>query len=205
MDTGQLENALRGRLGPHISYKGVYNSDNLPIIKYNFKPVVIIANTLNSQADVSIIGHWVAFYISFYPKPYLLFFDSYGFKPHSYTTNFSSWLENYSNFQIQEFGKQIQPDTSNKCGLYVIHFTHYISHFGLEKYKFFFKHKFSIRKLILNDKIVTSYFFSRIWKTSSCLQWKMKKRPDKNAITYKQCLSYIKGMNFSLFFSFIIE
>ena len=194
MDTREIENVLRGRLGPYIHYKGVYTSDHLPHITYSYKPVILIANTLNSRIDVSIIGHWVAFYISYYPKPYLLFFDSYGFPPHFYSKDFSQWLEFYSSFQIQEFGQQIQPDHSHKCGLYVTHFTHYISHFGLEKYKYFFKNNFSTRKLILNDKLVTSYFFNRIVKKKNCSQWKTVNRRDNNkrAITFKECLFYKK-------------
>ena len=191
MDTREIENSLRGRLGPYIHYRGVYTSDNLPVIEYNVKPIILIANTLNSRADISTVGHWVAFYISFYPRKYLLFFDSYGFKPRFYSRDFSQWIEVYSrkNFQIQEFGRQIQPDTSQKCGLYVIHFIHYISHFGLEKYKFFFRHTFSTKKLPPNDKVVTSYFFNRIVKKNLCSQWK-KNTGDKHAITYKECLKY---------------
>ena len=190
MDSREIENSLRGRLGPNIHYKGIFTSDMLPIIRYNTKPVIIIANTLNSRADVSTLGHWVAFYISFNPKPYLLFFDSYGFNPHFYSSDFSRWLEFYSNFQTQEFGQQIQPDTSIKCGLYVIHFTHYISYFGVEKYKFFFSHKFSNRKLVQNDRVVCTYFFTRVMKKNTCSQWKSRKRRNMNAITYKDCLRY---------------
>ena len=190
MDTIEIENALRGRLGPYIQYKGVFTSDNLPYITYSFKPIIIIANTLNSGVDVSIIGHWVSFYISYYPKPYILFFDSYGFPPHFYSKYFSRWLEFYSKFHIQEFGKQIQPDHSQKCGLYVIHFTHYISHFGLKKYKYFFQNYFSTRKLFLNDKLVTCYFFKNIIKKKSCSQWKMNKKGNKHAITYSECVKY---------------
>ena len=194
MDTREIENALRGRLGPYIHYKGVFTSDHLPHVTYSYKPIIIIANTLNSRVDVKVVGHWVAFYISFYPKQHLLFFDSYGFPPHFYSKYFSRWLEFYSSFQIQEFGQQIQPDDSQKCGLYVIQFTHFVSHYGLEKYKCFFKNKFSTRKLFLNDKLVTSYFFNRIVKKKNCSQWKSVNKRDNNkrALTFKECLFYKK-------------
>ena len=190
MDTREIENSLRGRLEPYIHYKGVFTSDTLPYIKFNIKPIILIANTLNSRTDVSIVGHWVGFYISFYPKKYLLFFDSYGFSPYFYSRDFSQWLEYYSkDFQIQQFGQQVQPDTSQKCGLYVVHFTHYISYFGLEKYKSFYQCNFSSRKLTSNDRIVTRYYFTRIMKKNSCSQWK-KNIGNKHAVTYKKCLKY---------------
>ena len=33
---------------------------------------------------------------------------------------------------IYHFGKQLRPDNSIKCGLYVILFIHYVFHFGLK-------------------------------------------------------------------------
>ena len=191
MESREIENALRGRIGPYVNYKGVYTSDYLPFISYSAKPVIIIANTLSSRADISIVGHWVAFYISFYPSTYILFFDSYGLSPHLYTQHFSHWLGRYSKYKIQEFRRQVQPDNSQKCGLYVIHFTHYTSYFGIDKYRNFFKNNFSRVKLHFNDVTVTRYYFNRIVKNNnSCSRWRKNKRSDKNAITYKECLSY---------------
>ena len=189
MDTREIENVLRGKLGPYIHYKGVFPSDKLPFITYSNKPVIIIANTLNSRVDVSVVGHWVAFYLSFHPNPYLLFFDSYGLSPYIYSQHFSNWLGLYSKFKIQEFGKHIQPENSQKCGLYVLHFTHYTSFYGLEKYKNFFQNNFSTRKLYLNDIVVTNYFFNRLVKKKKCASWKKYKR-SSHAITYNECLWY---------------
>ena len=39
MDIIEIESALRGRLGPYISYKGVFSSDGLLYIKYSLKPI----------------------------------------------------------------------------------------------------------------------------------------------------------------------
>ena len=96
------------------------------------------------------MGHWVCFYISFFPNKYILFFDSYGLKPHIYSLEFSKWLKLYPHFQLKEFGRQIQPDDSQKCGLYVINFIYLISHFGLPQYKLFFETQFSIKKKIIS-------------------------------------------------------
>lgn len=186
MDTREIENSLRGRLGSFIHYGGVFTSDKIPLFSMKSKPIMFIANTLTSLADISIVGHWVCFYISVKPQKYILFFDSYGFSPHFYTNGFTRWLDKYSNFQIQEFGQQIQPDTSQKCGLYVVHCIHYISHFGLEKYKTFFQQKFNRRYLYQNDRLVTMYYFNHLLKKRNCSQW--KNRRGKHAITYKDCL-----------------
>ena len=190
MDTREIESFLKGKLGPYVHYKGVFTSDNLPFITYSIKPIIIIANTLDSQVDISVVGHWVAFYMSFHPKPYLLFFDSYGQSPHFYSCHFSSWLKLYSKFHVQEFSRQIQPEYSQKCGLYVIHFIHYTSYFGIDKYRLFFQNNFSSRKQFLNDILVTRYFFNRIMKKKNCIYWKKYKRNGNHAITYNECLLY---------------
>ena len=85
MDTREIERALRGHIGPYVYYKGVFTSDNLPYITYNSKPIVFISNTLSSNTSISTVGHWVCFYISFYPVKKLIFYDSYGLLPHFYT------------------------------------------------------------------------------------------------------------------------
>ena len=53
-------------------------------------------------------------------------------------SGFSDFLTKYRNIPIHHFGKK----TSIKCGLYVILFIHYISHFGLRKYTSFLYSRF---------------------------------------------------------------
>ena len=187
MDTREIETSLRGKLGSFIRYEGIFSSDKIPYFLTIGKPIMFIANTLTSKTDVSTVGHWVCFYISVYPKKHILFFDSYGLSPHFYSKGFTRWLEHYSNFQVQEFGRQIQPDSSQKCGLYVVQCIHYISHFGLEKYKLFFQKNFSKNHLHRNDRLVTKYYFKHVLKKKNCSQW--KNRRGKHAITYNDCLS----------------
>ena len=135
MDTREIETALKGRIGPHIHYKGIYTCDHLPIITYNSKPIIFIANTLSSTSPVTKVGHWVAFYISFNPIRKLVFYDSYGLSPYLYTFHFSKYIhQHYNAFDFYYFNVQLQPDTSYKCGLYVINLVHYTSQYGLEKY-----------------------------------------------------------------------
>ena len=191
MDTTEIEVALKGRLGPFSEFKGVYSSDTLPLFKFSSKPFIIITNTLSSKSDVNLVGHWVAFYISFQPKKQIVFFDSYGLSPLFYSRYFSTWLNYYTNFSLKEFGCQIQPDTSQKCGLYVILFTHFISHYGMSRFCSFYRTCFNFQKLKQNDVLVTSYFFKKIIKRNlSCSPWKMKQRKDRHALTYKECLFY---------------
>ena len=52
--------------------------------------------------------------------------------------DFLIFLKKYRNTPIHHFGKQLQPDNSIKCGLYVIMFIHYVSHFGLKLFTSFF-------------------------------------------------------------------
>ena len=197
MDTHEINKALRGRVGPFINYKGVFTSNNLPWIPYSQKPTVLIANTQSSSDPIHLVGHWVVFYLSYSPTPSVLFFDSYGLSPHFYSLHFSRWLSLYSKFKILEFGRQIQPDDSQKCGLYVLHFTHYVSHWGLERYKTFFQNQFSFQHLHLNDRVVTRYFFTRLVKNNNnsnnaCSQWKKYKSSKQHALTFSDCLKYRK-------------
>ena len=55
------------------------------------KPIILIANTLNSSTDINIVGHWIAFYFEFHPKKKrIIFFDRYGLSPYVYVnTGFS--------------------------------------------------------------------------------------------------------------------
>ena len=197
MDGREIDTSLKKtNLGSLISFKGVFTSDTLPFIPYHFKPIILISNTLDSKTDISVVGHWVAFYISFYPKKELYFFDSFGFSPSSYNDYFSQYINLYhdSHFRILEFGRQIQPDLSNKCGLYVIHFTHFTSLNGFTNFIKCFQNKFILKKsaLRLNDTYVTKYFFNSVLKSKHCLPWKLRKKGKAHAFTYKECLFHIQ-------------
>ena len=200
MDSREIDVILRGWLGPLIKYAGVFSANELPRLSYNVKPVVIIANTLNSTADLSTVGHWVIFYLSFHPKKEIVFFDSFGFPPDFYNDEFTKFLGYYSNHRLSSFDQQLQPDSSQKCGLYVIHFTHYVSYHGIEKYKVLFQNRFTSKNLGENDKTVTHYYFKNVIKKSSCSQWKVK-QGYRRAITFKECLKYQKGEDLSIVFS----
>ena len=120
MDVRELESALKNKLGPYIKFIGVYTSDNLPVIPYNTKPIVLTANTLRSSANIDTVGHWVGYYFEFYLKRRVIFFDSFGLSPHFYINcGFSSFLRKYRDTPIYNFGTQFQPDNSMKCKLFV--------------------------------------------------------------------------------------
>ena len=187
-----MESALKNKLGPHIKFIGIYTSDHLPFISYNTKPIVLIANTLKSSANINTVGHWVGFDFEIYPKKQVIFFDSYGFSQHFYVNSgFSAFLRRYRQTPIYNFGRQFQPDSSMKCGLYVSPFAHYISLYGVNKFTSYIYNRFHIKKkdLAYNDKYVTRYYFKYLSKPP-CSHWKIR---NKRTITYKECISY-KGM-----------
>ena len=188
MDVRELEKALKHKLGPYVRFIGIYASDRIPFIQYSAKPVLLIANTLKSGTDINTIGHWVAFYFEFQPQKRVIFFDSYGLPPQFYiNSGFSDFLKKYDNTPIYHYGKQLQPDNSMKCGLYVLLFIHSISHLGLKDFTKFLYGRFVFKKreLPYNDKYVTRYYFKYLSK-SNCSQWKTG---NKRAITYKECMS----------------
>ena len=94
MEVRELEKALKHKLGPYVEFIGIYASNRIPFISYSTKPVLLIANTLKTSADINTTGHWVAFYFEFPPKKRLIFFDSYGLPPHFYVNSgFSDFLK----------------------------------------------------------------------------------------------------------------
>ena len=135
MEVRELESALKHKLGSRNKSIGVYTSDILPIITYNTKPIILIANTLKSTANINTVGHWVAIYFEFQPIKRLIFFDSYSLSPDFYiNSGFSKFLRKYRGTPIYHFGTQFQPDNSMKCGLYVSLFVHYTSLYRLVFY-----------------------------------------------------------------------
>ena len=85
-----------------------------------------------------------------------------------------------------------------KCGLYVCMFIHYISKYGLTKFtkEIYTQLKSkSMKNLPYNDRFVTRYYFKYLAK-SPCTHWKIG---SKRAITYKECISYKKGVYFFFF------
>ena len=200
MDNREIDIAVKNRIGPFIHYKGVFSSDQLPYIPINSKPISFIANILSSKADSNIVGHWVCFYYVCKPVKYLLFFDSYGLNPMFYSNDFTHYIKkNFSNVNIHYFDRQIQPDRSQKCGLYVIMFIHYISHFGLDKFISLYNQKFSIKKLYLNDILVMRYYFKYLSKIKTCQYW--RKIPGfRRAITFSECKQNIGKKSYFLYY-----
>ena len=185
MDTRELTSSLSGRLGDFTVFLGVFSSDKLPSINFNPKPVIFIANTLHSNTSVTTVGHWVCFYLEFQPVGNMIFFDSFGFPPGFYNSDFLTFInEKYPKFNVFDFGVQMQPNESQKCGLYVLNFVHYVSHYGIEKFKCFFKNRFNSKNLRQNDAIVTRYYFKHLSKHKTCTYWKKGR---KRAITYAEC------------------
>ena len=198
MDVRELELALRSKIGDRVHYIGVYTSDNLPTVQYSIKPIIFIANTLKSSSDINIIGHWVAFYIEYYPSKRIIFFDSYGISPYRYPNkSFSQYINMYKKKKMVLYytSRQLQPNLSIKCGLYVLLFIHYTTHYGLDNFIQYIHQFHSKNALSYNDKYVTRYYFKFLAKSKNCLEWKTK---GKKAITYKECLSFLGMYFFSL-------
>ena len=175
MNTGDIEKALKGRLGGRIIYAGVYAADKIPFIPLRSKPTIFISNTLSSDADIRIMGHWVCFYVEYSPIKRIIFFDSYGLSPALYNKFFYDYITHtyYNDYSVYSYQLQLQPDTSIKCGLYATLFIHYTSHYGLEKFEKLIQQNFSLQKLSNNDQFVTKYFLKHL--SHSCNHWRGRK------------------------------
>lgn len=187
MDTGELESALRGRLGRRVRYMGVFSSDEVGGLELQLErevPQVFIANTLESSSDVNNMGHWVCFYVGGSLNDIIIFFDSYGLPPGVYSPHFSIFLERYSNLRMYEFKGAIQPDMSYKCGLYVLFFIHFVSHHGIRRTIQRIKNTFPRNNLQQNDRTIVRYYFTHL-KRRRCSEWNSGGR---RAITYGECI-----------------
>ena len=184
MDVREIETSLRGRIGTKVVYLGVFTSDKLPYNKISNKPTVFIANTLKSSANIHTVGHWVCFYMEFHPFQRLIFFDSFGFPPRMYCEGFRKFLSYHNAFSIYDYGRQLQPTTSVKCGLYAVFFIHFISHYGIDRFSWTLKHIFSKKDLQSNDRYTSLYYFKYLSRPVGCKKWK---HGSKRAITYQEC------------------
>ena len=93
MDVSELESSLKGKLGPHIKYIGIFMSDQIPSVSYNTRPVLLIANTLKTKTKINIVGHWVVLHFEFYPMKRIIFFDSYDHPTFILTVGFLKFLK----------------------------------------------------------------------------------------------------------------
>lgn len=185
MNTNDLTINLQSNLGDRIDFIGVFCSDQLEGLDLKSrKPIAFIANTLTSDADVTLMGHWVSFYIT---HDKVVFFDSYGLDPRIYCRGFRKFVEKID-LKWYAFKIQFQPLKSIKCGLYVLMFIHHISLHNLKGTVVFISKAFSKLNKKKNDDLVTKYFFDNI-NTRDCRMWK---EMTKKAITYNECISDIR-------------
>ena len=187
MDTSEIQNSLKYKLGDKIEYLGVFTSDhitNIKINKYRIKVVGFICNTLESTDSATIMGHWVAFAIDKSPNDRIIFFDSYGFDPRLYAKGFRRFIDNNRNFKLFSFDRQYQLDTSYKCGLYTIFFIHNISLEGLRQTIIKIRSNLKQGNGHQNDEFVSRYYLKHI-TSGNCQQWRNKN--GKTAFTYQEC------------------
>ena len=190
MDTEELDSCLKYKVGDKVNYIGIFTSDdvgNMKIDSGRTKPIIFIANTLTRADDVKVMGHWVCFYIEKSPFNDVIFFDSYGLNPRLYCKGFESFISINKSFSIHDFGMQLQPTESYKCGLYAVFFIHYTSLCGINETVMKIKNTFSIYNTYSNDRYVTRYYLTHLSKRL-CSQWM---KGYNRAITYKECLSVI--------------
>ena len=100
-------------------FKGVYSSDNLPILNKRQKyPAAFIVNTHENNKPGE---HWVAFFFKSY-KGIPEYFDSYGFPP--YKKGFIRFLLNQQRRDLKYYynNKIVQSLFSDLCGQHTIYY-----------------------------------------------------------------------------------
>ena len=113
MNTLQLERILSSDKYTSKYFEGVLAADELPRYVTSF-PSAYVVNTNPSDEPGK---HWLAFF--FDSDGIAEFFDSYGGTPQDY--DFYRFFKTNSSFVITN-QKQLQQDTSNVCGAYVVYY-----------------------------------------------------------------------------------
>jgi len=194
MDTLEINQYLKSKIGFRVEYLGIFTSDRLERLKlktYREKASVLIANTLKESDDSQLMGHWVSFYVEKSPYDRIIFFDSFGISIELYGNGFQNFIENNEKFTLYQFNIQYQLSDSYKCGLYAIFFVHYASLFGIREVIIQLRNNFSKYNRSSNDKYVTRYFLRYIGD-KSCRKWI---DGEQRAITFKECRKIICMLN----------
>jgi hypothetical protein len=108
MNTDQIGRLLRGRCR---IFRGVYASDELPLLSLEDRPIVIIANTDPKRKSGR---HWVAMYFGLHSSGE--YFDSFGMKPMPIFQRYMN--SNCFNWKYNEH--QLQSVISRFCAHYCI-------------------------------------------------------------------------------------
>lgn len=142
MDTNQLKEFLKKNNLKKI-HVGVCAIDRLPNISKCKKAHAFCVNL--SRAGDGVGSHWIGIFID--TKYNLYYLDSYGFKEKSYFL--TDFIGKYGK-KVFYNKRQLQPLTSNTCGMYVASFLIHMMRGGSLKG---FLSKFS-KNLIINDIFV---------------------------------------------------
>lgn len=112
MDSLQIHRILSRDKHTLQFYKGVYPSDQIPILG---KKSIIVVNIDDSS---KLGSHWVTFYKE--KDGELEFFDSYGQPPEFYGKNILKYASAFPT--VLWNSKSFQSPTSNVCGAYCVYF-----------------------------------------------------------------------------------
>lgn len=199
MNTQDLLKCLGQRtLGPHISFLGVFCSDqlnSLDLLLPPKKPFMLITNTLKSDDPPSRMGHWVVLYGD---RTKVLFLDSFGFPPVFYGEAFSHFMTKVGG-TMYAFKEGFQGSDALTCGLYAIFFIHYTSRHGLVKCIQYTYHHFRPSDKVLNDTLIKQYF--ALDMDQSCQLWLSPEEEEEKAMSYGECMTYkVSYFFFSYFF-----
>ena len=168
MNRGDINLALRGKLGTKAKYLGCFAVDE--ILDLNLrnrdekKILVFIVNILSSN-EVKQMEHWVT--IAVFNSNKVYWFDSLGLNPGDYNNYFRLFLDKY-HFQVfSSAPNQLQGSNSLLCGFYALTFTHLVSKLGIPKTLQYLSNNLSSTDLHFNDFFVFVYCLKNL-KLKSC-------------------------------------
>ena len=166
MNNFQIDAILSSNPFTRKYYIGTFNIKTLPI-SVPHKVCLIVVNT---EENVKVIGHWVAFYIN---NNKIIFFDSFAMLPHTtYGGNISKLLHSFSHRNVA-LTSRVQSLTSLVCGMHVIYFLHSISR---KKTLIQITKNYSFSNRTKNDNFVTRYVFNLAGQRMMCSDFLCPKR-----------------------------
>ena len=186
MNTADIADVLKGRVGPRLLFRGVLSSDQVKtfeIPRCREKDIAFVANILR-MGDKR-MGHWVVFLIKKSPEKTIYFLDSYGMKPRFYSKDFSEFVSRYQEYEVYSLSGKLQSDTSLICGLYASWYIYHCSRYTLSNVIRILRRNFTVGRGKENDATVFRFYLKKL-NRKKCSYWR---DIDQSLVTYNQCIA----------------
>ena len=158
MNSVQISSILNNLDATRNLFNGCYKNDTIPFHLKSKRNGFFIVNT---NVNVTTMGHWILFYIKY---SVLYFFDSFGENIKTYGLDIESFFSSFNGDKVIAIRSPLQDDLSYVCGAYVIYFAYMM---GKNHSIYSIKSKFSKNRK-RNDIYVTKFILIKTRTYITC-------------------------------------